>query len=175
MIDNHTAHDDDGKPKIQIHPAAEIFPLMSGEDFEKLKADIEKRGMLSRPAYLLGQLLDGRNRQRACEELGIEFGRWRHDLADDTETARSTPPEVTEEPDDPARDIDLLYSPPHPVAATELAAGMLIDMDGQWVTIAESSVDGDQVIVDWESAGDDSGTLILGTQEATTARKPLDD
>jgi len=97
------------------------------------------------------------------------------DLADDTETARSTPPEVTEEPDDPARDIDLLYSPAHPVAATELAAGMLIDMDGQWVTIAESSVDGDQVIVDWESAGEDSGTLMLGAGEATAARTPLDE
>ena len=96
------------------------------------------------------------------------------DLADDTEQLSPTPPPVVEEPDDPARDIDLLYSPPHPVAATDLAAGMLIDMDGQWVTIAESSVDGDQVIVDWESAGDDSGTLMLGTQEAMLARTPLD-
>ncbi|GAE74322.1 hypothetical protein JCM18916_3930 [Cutibacterium acnes JCM 18916] len=97
------------------------------------------------------------------------------DLADDTEQLSPTPPEVTEEPDDPARDIDLLYSPAHPVAATELAAGMLIDMDGQWVTIAESSVDGDQVIVDWESAGEDSGTLMLGAGEATAARTPLDE
>ena len=96
------------------------------------------------------------------------------DLADDTETARSTPPEVTEEPDDPARDIDLLYNPPHPVAATELAAGVLINIDGEWVTITESSVDSGQIIVDWESAGDDSGTLMLGTQEAMLARTPLD-
>ena len=70
---------------------------------------------------------------------------------------------------------DSLYSPAHPVAATELAAGMLINMDGQWVTIAESSVDGDQVIVDWESAGEDSGTLMLGAGEATAARTPLDE
>ena len=96
------------------------------------------------------------------------------DLADDTETARSTPPPVVEEPDDPACDIDRFYNPPHPVAATELAAGVLINIDGEWVTIAESSVDGDQVIVDWESAGDDSGTLMLGTQEAMLARTPLD-
>ena len=51
---------------------------------------------------------------------------------------------------------------------------MLINIDGEWVTIAESSVDGDQVIVDWESAGEDSGTLMLGTQEAMLARTPLD-
>ena len=96
------------------------------------------------------------------------------DLADDTEQLSPTPPPVVEEPDDPACDIDRFYNPPHPVAATELAAGVLINIDGEWVTIAESSVDGDQVIVDWESAGEDSGTLMLGTQEAMLARTPLD-
>ncbi|EFS96298.1 hypothetical protein HMPREF9608_00073, partial [Cutibacterium acnes HL067PA1] len=63
---------------------------------------------------------------------------------------------------------------PHPVAATELAAGVLINIDGEWVTITESSVDSGQIIVDWESAGEDSGTLMLGTQEAMLARTPLD-
>ena len=97
------------------------------------------------------------------------------DLAADTETARPAPPPVVEEPDeDPVCDIDRFYSPPHPVAATELTAGMLIDIDGDWVTIAESSVDGEQVIVDWESAGDDSGTLMLGAGEAMSTRTPLD-
>jgi len=51
---------------------------------------------------------------------------------------------------------------------------MLINIDGEWVTITESSVDSGQIIVDWESAGDDSGTLMLGTQEAMLARTPLD-
>ena len=97
------------------------------------------------------------------------------DLADDTEQLSPTPPPVVEEPDDPACDIDRFYNPPHPVAATELAAGVLINIDGEWVTIAESSVDGDQVIVDWESAGEDSGTLMLGAGEATAARTPLDE
>jgi len=96
------------------------------------------------------------------------------DLADDTEQLSPTPPPVVEEPDAPACDIDLLYSPAHPVAATELAAGVLINIDGEWVTITESSVDSGKIIVDWESAGDASGTLMLGTQEAMLARTPLD-
>lgn len=70
--------------KIKVHPAADIFPLLFGAEFEGLKADIKKHGVLERPAYLGGLLLDGRNRVRACEELGIEPGR-RRDLADDTD------------------------------------------------------------------------------------------
>ena len=84
VIDNSTATGDDRKAKIQIHPAAEIFPLMSGEDFEKLKRDIAAHGLRERPAYLGGLLIDGRNRLRACDELGIDPGR-RRDLADDTD------------------------------------------------------------------------------------------
>ena len=55
-----------------IHPAARIFPMLDGPAYEALKADIEKNGLREPLVYYAGQLLDGRNRQRACKELGIE-------------------------------------------------------------------------------------------------------
>ena len=57
---------------MEFHPAANLFPLMAVSEFEELVADIEKRGVLEAITVLGGQILDGRNRWRACEELGIE-------------------------------------------------------------------------------------------------------
>lgn len=58
---------------IPVHPAAGIFPLLEGSDYEALKADIAERGQTV-PCVLWrdGSLLDGRNRWRACRELGVE-------------------------------------------------------------------------------------------------------
>lgn len=57
----------------EIHPAAAMFPLLDGKQFDDFVADIEKHG-LAKPIELLpdGALIDGRNRLRACEELRIE-------------------------------------------------------------------------------------------------------
>ncbi len=57
----------------EIHPHAAKFPMLSADDFESLCDSIARGGM--RHAILIdqhGQLLDGRNRLRACQELGIE-------------------------------------------------------------------------------------------------------
>ena len=55
----------------EFHPLANIFPLIEGEDFEKLVADIRQHGVLD-PIILLGQkILDGRNRYRAAVEAKV--------------------------------------------------------------------------------------------------------
>lgn len=58
--------------KVSIHPAAELFPLMQGAEFDDLVTDIREHGQ--RDAIVMtpdGQLLDGRNRWRACAAAGI--------------------------------------------------------------------------------------------------------
>ena len=64
--------DNTTRTDLQPHPLSECFPMMDESAFEKLKADIEKRGLVE-PIWLYqGQILDGRNRYRACRELGID-------------------------------------------------------------------------------------------------------
>ena len=57
----------------EFHEVANIFPMMQGEEFAALKADIETNG-LREPIWLHpdGRIIDGRNRYLACCELGIE-------------------------------------------------------------------------------------------------------
>ncbi len=55
---------------MEFHPASNLFPLLEGENFEKFKEDIQKNGCLEPIIILDGLILDGRNRWRACEELG---------------------------------------------------------------------------------------------------------
>jgi hypothetical protein len=52
-----------------IHPAANIFPLMTDEEYEGLKQDIDENGQREDIVVWCGKLIDGRNRLRACEEL----------------------------------------------------------------------------------------------------------
>jgi len=63
----------------EYHPVAALFPLMEGAEFEELKADIATNGLLE--AIWIdddGQVLDGRNRHRACIETETqpEFRTW---------------------------------------------------------------------------------------------------
>lgn len=46
--------------------------MMSSEEYEGLKADIEAHGLIEPVLLCEGQILDGRNRYNACLELGIE-------------------------------------------------------------------------------------------------------
>lgn len=57
---------------MKVHPAAEIFPRMSEAEYQALKADVERHGVREPVWTYQGQLLDGRHRERACRELGIE-------------------------------------------------------------------------------------------------------
>lgn len=55
-----------------LHPAAEIFPEMDASALAALTADIAANGQHEPILILDGQVIDGRCRLRACEELGIE-------------------------------------------------------------------------------------------------------
>jgi hypothetical protein len=55
-----------------VHPAAAVFPLIDGDDFDDLCDSIRSHGV-QHPAVVRGsELLDGRNRMRACERLKAE-------------------------------------------------------------------------------------------------------
>ena len=66
-----------------FHPAADIFPPMSDAEYSALKADIEQHGQKEPVVYWRGQLIDGRHRHRACEELGIQCSECELDDDDD--------------------------------------------------------------------------------------------
>lgn len=57
---------------MEFHPAADAFPLMDAQRFDELRADIEAHGLREEITLCDGMILDGRNRYRACIELGIE-------------------------------------------------------------------------------------------------------
>lgn len=64
--------------ELEFHPVASIFPMMSAEEFDGLKADIAANG-LREPIYTHdGKIVDGRNRYRACLEVGVapHFKAW---------------------------------------------------------------------------------------------------
>lgn len=56
---------------MRIHPAASSVPTLAGRPYETLKADIRRHGQKHSIALWQGQILDGRARLRACEELGL--------------------------------------------------------------------------------------------------------
>jgi len=64
------------KPKswrdlLPVHPAAELFPMMSEEELRALGEDIKKNGLREGVTLLDGKLLDGRNRLDAMEKAGL--------------------------------------------------------------------------------------------------------
>jgi hypothetical protein len=53
------------------HPIADLLPLMSGTEFCELKEDIKSRGLKVPVIMYEGRILDGRNRFKACQEVGV--------------------------------------------------------------------------------------------------------
>jgi ParB family chromosome partitioning protein len=58
---------------MNFHQYANLFPMLSGDALEGLKADIEQHGVRDPVVLLNGEILDGRNRYTCAQELGIEF------------------------------------------------------------------------------------------------------
>jgi N6-adenosine-specific RNA methylase IME4/ParB-like chromosome segregation protein Spo0J len=59
-------------PMPPVHPAAALFPMLPDDELKALADDIKTNG-LQQPCVMFGaQLLDGRNRWRACEIAGVE-------------------------------------------------------------------------------------------------------
>ncbi len=60
--------------EFEVHPFADAFPLIDGEEFAQLVADIKKNGL--REPIILNHdgtvLVDGRNRYRACEAANAD-------------------------------------------------------------------------------------------------------
>jgi ParB-like chromosome segregation protein Spo0J len=69
--------------EFTIHPAADIFPRMSRDDFAKLKEDIRVNGLRSPIMFWRGQLIDGRHRIEACEELGVSWDNFAEEVGAD--------------------------------------------------------------------------------------------
>ena len=55
----------------EIHELAKLFPPMAGEDFKALCKDVKDHGLLNSIVLYEGKVLDGRNRERACNEVGV--------------------------------------------------------------------------------------------------------
>lgn len=56
---------------LEAHPIAEIFPMMSSAELDGLCEDIRENGLLDPVVLFEGKVLDGRNRQLACERVGV--------------------------------------------------------------------------------------------------------
>lgn len=58
--------------KYEIHPAANLFPMMPDAELKELADDIKAKGLIHPVILLRDQVLDGRNRLKACEMADVQ-------------------------------------------------------------------------------------------------------
>lgn len=74
----------------KIHPIAELFPMLPDEEINKLAEDIKANGQRLSIVRCNGQIVDGRNRLRACLLAGVEPQiKDREDLNTDADVAKA--------------------------------------------------------------------------------------
>ena len=56
---------------MEAHKYAQLFPMASEGELAEMAADIKQRGLLHPIITVNGQILDGRNRFKACELAGV--------------------------------------------------------------------------------------------------------
>lgn len=63
---------------MDIHEVCDIFPMIDEGEYLLLKNDIEAHGLREPIKTYQGKIIDGRNRWRACQELGVtpDFDEW---------------------------------------------------------------------------------------------------
>jgi hypothetical protein len=76
------------RQRYKVHPAADVFPMMSDDELDKLGENIKQNGLLAQVIFYEDEdrnefLLDGRNRMEAMERAGIEFNQHAHATWDD--------------------------------------------------------------------------------------------
>ena len=57
----------------EVHPAANDWPLLQGDEFDSLVESISERGLLEPVGLFDGQILDGRNRALACQKARVDL------------------------------------------------------------------------------------------------------
>lgn len=57
---------------MKFHPYSEVFPLIEGDDFSALVADIKTNGLREKIWLYDGKVIDGRNRFLACQKAKVK-------------------------------------------------------------------------------------------------------
>jgi ParB-like chromosome segregation protein Spo0J len=62
--------------RLSYHEFSKLFPLLVGDEFKQLAADVKAHGLHEPIALFEGKILDGRNRYRACINAKVELKSW---------------------------------------------------------------------------------------------------
>jgi len=68
---------------LEIHPAADLFPMQTATGFESLCENIKTQGQRDPIIICRGKIIDGRNRYKACLALNIEIKAVEEDIPDE--------------------------------------------------------------------------------------------
>lgn len=69
--------------EFEVHPLADLFPLVDGQEYEDLRTSVRENGVVNRVTLYQGKILDGRNRMRAAIAEGVHVPT--HNLPDDAD------------------------------------------------------------------------------------------